>query len=42
MPGFSTDTDVGVIRKELSHWLPRTELCELGYLDGYRPVGRLR
>src|SRR6185436_17922671 len=35
MPGFSTDTDVSVIRKELAQWLPRTELCELGYLDGF-------
>src|SRR3954453_13619884 len=40
MPGFSTDTDVGVIRKELVQWLPRSELCELGYLDGFRPFQR--
>jgi L-ascorbate metabolism protein UlaG (beta-lactamase superfamily) len=37
MPGFSTDTDVSVIRKELAQWVPRAELCELGYLDGFRP-----
>src|SRR5205085_8908268 len=37
MPGFSTATDVGVIRKELAQWMPRAELCELGYLDGFQP-----
>jgi L-ascorbate metabolism protein UlaG (beta-lactamase superfamily) len=39
MPGFSTDTDVDVIRKELAQWVPRTELCTLGYLDGFDLFG---
>jgi hypothetical protein len=37
MPGFSVATDMGPIRKELSRWLPHSELVELDYLDG-RPV----
>jgi hypothetical protein len=35
LPGFSTATDLGPIRSELSQRLPRTELAELDYLDGY-------
>jgi L-ascorbate metabolism protein UlaG (beta-lactamase superfamily) len=34
LPGFSIDTDVGPIRDELARVAPRTELLELGYLDG--------
>lgn len=34
LPGFSVDTDVGPIRDELARVAPRTELLELGYLDG--------
>jgi L-ascorbate metabolism protein UlaG (beta-lactamase superfamily) len=33
LPGFSTDTDVTPIREELSRWLPRTQLVEMGYLE---------
>jgi L-ascorbate metabolism protein UlaG (beta-lactamase superfamily) len=36
MPGFSTDTDVDVVRKEMAQWVPRAELCTLGYLDGFK------
>jgi L-ascorbate metabolism protein UlaG (beta-lactamase superfamily) len=36
LPGFSTATDTAPIRAELERWLPRTELAEIGYLDGYR------
>ena len=39
MPGFSVATDVSVIRDEMARWLPRTELAELGYVDGFRPFG---
>ena len=35
LPGFSIDTDTAPIREELSRWLPRCELAEPGYLDGY-------
>ncbi|MEZ5262701.1 MAG: MBL fold metallo-hydrolase [Acidimicrobiia bacterium] len=35
LPGFSIDTDVAPIRDELARWLPRCELAEPGYLDGY-------
>jgi L-ascorbate metabolism protein UlaG (beta-lactamase superfamily) len=35
LPGFSIATDTGPIRRELERWLPRAELAELGYLDGY-------
>lgn len=34
LPGFSTDTDVQPIREELERTVPRTELVELGYVDG--------
>jgi L-ascorbate metabolism protein UlaG (beta-lactamase superfamily) len=34
LPGFSTATDITPIRDELARWVPRTELAELGYLDG--------
>ena len=36
MPGFSTATDVGPIRTEVTRWLPGAVLDELAYLDGYR------
>ena len=39
MPGFSTDTDVEIIRKEMAQWVPRTELCELGYVDSFSIFG---
>ena len=42
LPGFSIDTDTGPIADELAHWLPRAELVELGYLDGYDLFGGLR
>ncbi len=35
LPGFSIATDVAPIREELSRWLPRSELVELGYLDSF-------
>ena len=35
LPGFSTDTDIEPIRDELARWVPRTELAELGYVDGF-------
>jgi L-ascorbate metabolism protein UlaG (beta-lactamase superfamily) len=35
LPGFSVATDLGPIREHLARWVPRTELAELGYLDGY-------
>jgi L-ascorbate metabolism protein UlaG (beta-lactamase superfamily) len=34
LPGFSVDTDLTPIRRELATVAPRTELLELGYLDG--------
>lgn len=34
MPGFSIATDIEPIREEISRVAPRTELLELGYLDG--------
>ena len=34
LPGFSIDTDVKPIREELARTAPRTQLLELGYLDG--------
>ena len=34
LPGFSVATDVAPIREELARVAPRTELLELGYLDG--------
>ena len=36
LPGFSVDTDVKPIREELARVVSRTELLELGYLDGTR------
>jgi L-ascorbate metabolism protein UlaG (beta-lactamase superfamily) len=39
LPGFSTATDVGPIRAEISRWLPGAELIELSYLDGHRLLG---
>jgi L-ascorbate metabolism protein UlaG (beta-lactamase superfamily) len=35
LPGFSVATDVGPIRDHLARWVPKAELAELGYLDGY-------
>jgi L-ascorbate metabolism protein UlaG (beta-lactamase superfamily) len=35
LPGFSTATAIGPIRTELTLRLPRCELAEIGYLDGY-------
>jgi L-ascorbate metabolism protein UlaG (beta-lactamase superfamily) len=35
LPGFSTATDTKPIRVELNRRLPRCELAEPGYLDGY-------
>jgi L-ascorbate metabolism protein UlaG (beta-lactamase superfamily) len=35
LPGFSIATDVEPIRRELQRRLPRCELAEIGYLDGY-------
>jgi L-ascorbate metabolism protein UlaG (beta-lactamase superfamily) len=35
LPGFSVATDVEPIREHLSRWVPKAELAELGYLDGY-------
>ena len=35
LPGFSLPTEIKPIRDELSRVAPRTELVELGYLDGY-------
>jgi L-ascorbate metabolism protein UlaG (beta-lactamase superfamily) len=34
LPGFSVATDVKPIRDELARAVPRTELLELGYVDG--------
>lgn len=34
LPGFSVATDVEPIRAELARVVPRTELVEIGYLDG--------
>ena len=39
LPGFSTPTDTGPIRDELTRRLPRARLRELQYLDGYRVFG---
>jgi hypothetical protein len=36
LPGFSTATDIGPIRDEITRWLPSSELLELSYLDGRR------
>ena len=36
LPGFSIDTDMAPIAEELARWLPRCELAEPGYLDGYQ------
>jgi len=36
LPGFSTATDTGPIRDELSRWLPGATLEEPTYLDGHR------
>lgn len=41
LPGFSVDTDTAPIRQELSHWLPRAELAEPGYLSGYEVFANL-
>ena len=35
LPGFSTATDIEPVRTELARRLPRCELAELDYLDGY-------
>jgi hypothetical protein len=35
LPGFSTATDIEPIRAELARRLPRCELAELDYVDGY-------
>ena len=35
LPGFSVPTEIKPIRDELSHVAPRTELVELGYVDGH-------
>ena len=35
LPGFSVATDVEPIREHLARWVPKTELANLGYLDGY-------
>ncbi len=42
LPGFSTATDTGVIRDELARQLPRCELAETGYLEGYEVFAGLR
>jgi hypothetical protein len=34
LPGFSIATDVAPIRDELARVAPRTELLEVGYLEG--------
>jgi L-ascorbate metabolism protein UlaG (beta-lactamase superfamily) len=36
LPGFSTATDIGPIRAEISQWVPGSVLEELSYLDGHR------
>jgi hypothetical protein len=35
LPGFSAKTDTASIRTELERRVPRCELAEPGYLDGY-------
>jgi L-ascorbate metabolism protein UlaG (beta-lactamase superfamily) len=35
LPGFSVATDTSPIRTEIERRLPRCELAEVGYLDGY-------
>ena len=42
LPGFSVATDIGPIRTELERRLPRTELVELGYVDGHEVFAGLR
>ena len=42
LPGFSVATDIGPIRTELERRLPRAELVELGYVDGYEVFAGLR
>jgi hypothetical protein len=42
LPGFSTATDTGVIKTALAHRLPRCELAEPGYLDGFEVFIGLR
>ncbi len=39
LPGFSAPVDVVPIREELGRWLPRTELVDIGYLDGLDVFG---
>jgi hypothetical protein len=34
LPGFSVATDVSIIRDELARVAPKSELVELGYMDG--------
>ena len=41
LPGFSRAIDVTPIRTELARWTPRTELIEMGYIEGY-PIFRSR
>lgn len=40
LPGFSVATDVEPIRAELARVVPRTELVEIGYLDGRQILPR--
>jgi hypothetical protein len=35
LPGFSRAIDVTPIRTELARWAPRTDLIEMGYMEGY-------
>jgi L-ascorbate metabolism protein UlaG (beta-lactamase superfamily) len=35
LPGFSRPVDVAPIRAELARTVPRTELCEMGYLEAF-------
>ena len=35
LPGFSRAIDVTPIRTELARWTPRTDLIEMGYMEGY-------
>jgi L-ascorbate metabolism protein UlaG (beta-lactamase superfamily) len=42
LPGFSTATDTGVIKAALAQRLPRCELAEPGYLDGFEVFTGLR
>lgn len=42
LPGLSIATDVEPIREELARWLPRSELADIGYLDGFEVFAGLR